>query len=82
MHLLGIKYVKNKMNLGLTQLNINGKIIEESKDVSNHINDFFVNVGPDLDKRIPTVDHTSASKYLTIEVRLSLQSHMFHRMRF
>ena len=35
-----------------------------SKDVANHINDFFVNVGPDLDKRIPTVDHKSASKYL------------------
>ena len=56
--------VKNKLNLGLTQLNINGKIIEESKDVANHINDFFVNVGPDLDKSIPTVNHTSATKYL------------------
>ena len=56
--------VKNKMNKDLTQLNINGKIIEESKDVANHINNFFVNVGPDLDKRIPTVDHTSATKYL------------------
>ena len=56
--------VKNKLNLGLTQLNMNGKIIDESKDVANHINDFFINVGPNLDKNIPKVNHISANHYL------------------
>ena len=56
--------VNNKLNHGLSQLNINGRMISEPKDVVNHVNDFFVNVGPNLDKDIPKVNHISANKYL------------------
>ena len=56
--------VKNKVNQGLSQLNINGKLIAEPKDIANHINDFFVNVGPNLDKNIPKINHVNANKYL------------------
>ena len=56
--------VKNNLNHGLSQLNINGKLVDEPKDIANHINDFFVNVGPELDKNIPKINHISASKYL------------------
>ena len=55
--------VKNKQNLGMSQLNINGNIIDDSKHIANHMNDFFVNVGTDLDKNIPKINHTSAEKY-------------------
>ena len=40
--------VKNNLNHGLSQLNINGKLVEEPKEVANHVNDFFVNVGPEF----------------------------------
>ena len=56
--------VKNKFNQGLSQLNINGKIVAEPKDIANHINNFFVNVGPDLENSIPKVNHISANQYL------------------
>ena len=56
--------VKNSINHGLSQLNINGILVDEPKDVANLINDFFVNVGPDLEKTIPKINHISANKYL------------------
>ena len=39
-------------------------MVDEPKDIANHVNDFFVNVGPELDKNIPNINHISASKYL------------------
>ena len=56
--------VKNKFNQGISQLNIKGKIVSEPNDIANHINDFFVNVGPELDKNIPQVNHISANRHL------------------
>ena len=38
--------------------------MDEPKEIANHINDFFVNVGPELEKNIPKVGHISADKYL------------------
>ena len=56
--------VKSNLNQGLSQFKINGKIVDEPKDIANHINDFFVNVGPDVDKNIPKINHISSDKYL------------------
>ena len=56
--------VKNNLNQGLSQLKINGKLLDEPKDVANHINEFFVNVGPSLEESIPKINHISADKYL------------------
>ena len=33
--------VKNKHNLGLSQLLVNGKMFDETLDIANHMNDFF-----------------------------------------
>ena len=38
--------IRNNISTKITQLNINGKIIDNPKDVANQLNDFFVNVGP------------------------------------
>ena len=55
---------KNEHNLGLSQLLFNGKMFDGTLDIANHMNDFFVNVGPELDKNIPNIDHISPNKYL------------------
>ena len=39
-------------------------MVEEPKEVANHVNDFFVNVGPELEKNIPKVNHITANRYL------------------
>ena len=56
--------VKNNLNQGLSQFKINGNIVVEPKDIANHINEFFVNVGPEVDKSIPKINHISSEKYL------------------
>ena len=38
--------IRNSITPKITQLNINGKIIENPKAVANQLNNFFVNVGP------------------------------------
>ena len=63
----GIKKIvntKNSINYGISQLNINGKIINEPKDIANSINNFFVNVGPETEKSVPKVNHMSPEKFL------------------
>ena len=36
----------NNISPKITQLNINGKIIDNPNDVANQLNNFFVNIGP------------------------------------
>ena len=40
----------------ISQLNYNNTIIEDKKEISNTINNFFVNVGPETDKNIPKIN--------------------------
>ena len=44
----GIREIVNIRNMSpkITQLNINGKIIDNPNDFANQLNNFFVNVGP------------------------------------
>ena len=56
--------VKKSPNQCLSQLNVEDRILDDPKAIANHMNKFFVNVGPDLDKKIPKINHISANKFL------------------
>ena len=45
-------------------MNINGKIIDDPKDISNSVNNFFVNVGPETEINIPKISHISPDEFL------------------
>ena len=51
-------------NQGLSQLFVKAKTFDKTLDITNHMNDFFLNVGPKLDKMIPKIDHISPKKIL------------------
>ena len=45
----GIRSIVNTKNPGtikIAQLNVNGRVIDNPKQIVNEVNDFFVNVGP------------------------------------
>ena len=46
-----------------SQLNINGKIIDEDKKLATNFNNFFVNVGQKTENAIPKVPNISPSKF-------------------
>ena len=41
---------KNSGNIKIAQLNVNGRVIDNPKQIVNEVNDFFVNVGPITEK--------------------------------
>ena len=45
-------------------MNINGKIVDESADIANNFNNFFVNVGPETEKTVPRVPNQSPTQFL------------------
>ena len=55
--------IRNNTSPKITQLNINGKIIDNPKDVANQLN-FFVNVGPETESSIPISENISPLKFL------------------
>ena len=56
----------NRSSKKISQLNINGKIIENPLDISNKFNNFFVNVEPSTERDIPVTptDRISPEKFL------------------
>ena len=61
----GIKEIINlnsKGSLNISQLNYKGKRINTNDGMANAFNDFFTNVGPELDKEIPICKKTGANK--------------------
>ena len=54
----------NSITPKITQLNINGKIIENPKAVANQLNNFFVNVGLITESSIPRSENISPLKFL------------------
>ena len=56
--------IRNNISTKITQLNINGKIIDNPKDVANQLNDSFVNVGPLTESSIPRLENISPNKFL------------------
>ena len=56
---------KKRESTSLDNLNINGKEITNSEDVSKEFNSFFTRVGPELASKINSNDNTHFSDYLT-----------------
>ena len=56
--------IRNNISPKITQLNINGKIIDNPKVVANQLNNFFVNVGPQTESSIPISENISPLKFL------------------
>ena len=56
--------IRNNFSPKITQLNINGKIIDNPKVVANHLNNFFFNVGPQTESSIPISENISPQKFL------------------
>ena len=56
--------VKKSVRFSISQLNVNGKIINETAEIAEKLNHFFVNVGPETEKTVPRVPNASPQKYL------------------
>ena len=62
--------VKKTSDFSISQLNLNGKIIDDPTAIANSFNNFFANVGPNTEKNVPKVPHISPSFYLKNRVQL------------
>ena len=56
--------VKKSTKFSISHLTINGKIVDQSLDIANSFNNFFVNVGPETEKTVPKVPHTTPEQFL------------------
>ena len=56
--------VKKSTHFSISQLNINGKITDDPNEITNKINSYFVNVGPQTEKGVPKVPNISPNKFL------------------
>ena len=56
--------VKKSTHFSIFQLNINGKITDDSVEITNKINNYFVNVGPQTEKGVPKVPNMTPDKFL------------------
>ena len=56
--------VKKSVRFSISQLNVNGKVVNEPAMIAEKLNDFFVNVGPDTEKTVPRVPNATPEKYL------------------
>lgn len=56
--------VKSNTNFSISQINVNGKIIDDPVAITNSFNDFFVNVGPETENKVPKVPNMSPNKFL------------------
>ena len=71
--------IRNNISPKMTQLNINGKIIDNPNDVANQLNNFFVNVGPQTESSIPKSENISHLKFLKQRNQLDfLLAHLSH----
>ena len=59
----GTKVNIMKMSSNPSQLNINGKIIDDDKKLATNFNNFFVNVGQNIENAIPKVPNISPSNF-------------------
>ena len=56
--------LKNSSFQNISQLNINGVVIDDPIDISTKFNDFFVNVGPKTDLTIPLTQNIKPEHFL------------------
>ena len=65
---------KQKNNTKVSKLIINGKTIDNSKDISNAFNKFFCEIGPELASKINVND--DFYKYMPSKIKDSIFLHM------
>ena len=56
--------IRNSKAHKISQLKVGGKLINNTKDISNKLNEFFVNVGPTTEDSIPKTQNVSALKFM------------------
>ena len=56
--------VEKSTHFSISQLNINGKITDNPVEITNKINNYFVNVGPQTEKGVPKVLNMTPDKFL------------------
>ena len=56
--------IKNSVNPKIAQLNINGEVVDNPKQIVNELNDYFVNVGPNTERIVPKVPNISSAYFL------------------
>ena len=61
--------VKKTAKFSISHLNVNGKMVDESTDIANAFNNFFVNVGPNTEKTVPKVPNKSPEQFLRNRVQ-------------
>ena len=64
--------VKKPTTFSVSQLNINGKTIDDTNAIANSFNSFFVNVGPETEKTIPKVPNMSPNMFLKNRNQINL----------
>ena len=56
--------VKKSTHFSISQLNVNGKIIDDPDEITNKMNNYFVNVGPQTEKGVPKVPNMTPEMFL------------------
>ena len=56
--------MKKSVRFSISQLNVNGKIVDNPAEIAEKLNKFFVNVGPETERKVPKVPHASPLNYL------------------
>ena len=56
--------LKNSTSQKITQLKINGMDIDNPSDITTNFNDFFINIGPDTDSKIPVSQNIIPEAFL------------------
>ena len=69
----GIREIMNLKNVSLktSQLHIDGKIIDDDKDIATSFNTLFSKVGPITEENIPKIPNISSSKFLRDQNRIT-----------
>ena len=56
--------IRNPNSHKISQLKVGGKLINNPRDISNKLNEYFVNVGPTTEDSIPKTQNVSALKFM------------------
>ena len=51
--------MKKSVRFSISQLNVNGAIVDDPALIAQKLNNFFVNVGPETEKKVPKVPNAS-----------------------
>ena len=56
--------IRNSKTYKISQLKVGGKLIINTKEISNKLNEYFVNVGPTTEDSIPKTQNVSPLKFM------------------